>query len=120
MAGAKRKCNFNVNLQKEFTDFNVVEENRNEAFCKICRSKISIANKGAYDLKQHILSKKHREKVQNVASSSKLNSFFVQQYSPLEFKVLAVEGALAYHTIKHHFRYLTPFKYKLLLTKIKK
>jgi hypothetical protein len=52
-----------------------------------------------------MLSKKHKSSIQGSSSSAPIESFFVQKFTPLEYKILAVEGTLAFHSVKHHFSY---------------
>ena len=78
-----------------------------EAFCTVCQTVVSVANKGKCNLDQHIQSSKHRNNIQSTSGhSNKLDAFFVIQNSKNEEKVLATEATLAFHTAKHHHSYI--------------
>jgi hypothetical protein len=85
-------------LQKKFPCFSVTK-NKTDAYCTICRSTISVANKGMYDLEQHISSDKHKKYLQAGESSQNVKNFFLPKYSKTEEKVLAIEATLAFHTL---------------------
>ena len=63
---------------------------------------VSVANKGGSDLEAHVHSAKHKTAARGESSSSKVTDFFV---SKTDTSVTAVEGTLAFHTIKHHNSY---------------
>lgn len=101
---SKRKCTFNQELQSKFKVFITKPDLfKHEAFCTICEVKVSIANKGRYDLEQHIGSKKHT--MRNGETSTKITSTFIPKFTKLDDKVAAAEGALAFHALKHHFSF---------------
>lgn len=103
---SKRKCVFNHDLQTKYKSFIAKPElAKHEAFCTICNTKISIANKGRYDLEQHIGSQRHKQSLQAGEGSSSLTQFFIPKYTKLDDKVAAAEGTLAFHTLKHHFSF---------------
>lgn len=60
----RRKCKFNIELQNTFYMFETTA-NEHEAFCKICKQTISLANKGRISLERHIISEKHIRKSEN-------------------------------------------------------
>jgi hypothetical protein len=70
-----------------------------EAFCKYCKTYISISHGGVSDIKCHIMKTKHQQKVNASASSKKVSSFFVKESSS---NLIATEICLAYHVVKHH------------------
>lgn len=74
-------------------------------FCGVCRVTFSIANKGKSDLEQHLRTEKHSKAVRGTNSSNKLSDYFVEKYTKLDDQVSAAEGALAYHTVTHHFSF---------------
>lgn len=103
---SKRKCVFNHDLQTKYKTFIAKPElAKHEAFCTICNTKISIANKGRYDLEQHIGSQRHKQSLQAGEGSSSLTQFFIPKSTKLDDKVAAAEGTLAFHTLKHHFSF---------------
>lgn len=71
----KRKCNFSEKLQKQYP---FMKRGRYdwEVICTLCSSTISIANKGSYDIIEHLGTNKHKKWDQNQAGSSKIDSFF--------------------------------------------
>ena len=75
----KRKSNFTAELKKKFPCFRNGRE-KWEAECLVCRAGtyISVANKGAIDLSNHLDSEKHKKAVRGESSSTKLNDYFVK------------------------------------------
>jgi len=84
---SKRKCIFFSELKKKYTCFKGVDDSKYVAFCSVCKTKVSVGNKGKYDLQQHIESKKHQLCIRSMETSR---------------KVAAVEITLAFHILKHH------------------
>lgn len=60
---------------------------------------------GALDLDVHMKSNKHTLSVRSSDSSCKINSFFAKSGSKSDDLARAAEGALAFHTVKHHNSY---------------
>lgn len=102
---SKRKCIFSEELQKKYTCFTSTENSKNEAFCTVCRTVVSVANKGKYDLEQHISSFKHKSTISAGQSSKSVCDFFTTKFSALDKRVSAVEGTLAFHTLKHGYSF---------------
>lgn len=75
-----------------------------EAFCTICSTNISIANKGVSDINEHLNTQKHKTNMKNQAGSSKISIFFVTS-NPEDLQIQAAEGALVYHTVSHHMSF---------------
>lgn len=100
----KRKCTFNEDLQKNYPMFKQKNVNeRHIVFCPSCNSSFSVANKGKTDLDQHLQTEKHKYNIQSGSSCKKVTEFLIPKHSKLEDQVSAAEGALAYHTVVHHF-----------------
>lgn len=113
---AKRKCIFNEELQRKYTCFKS-KTSKHEALCTLCNVTVSIANKGKFDLEQHISSSKHIITLRG-ASSKLLCDYFPPKNTKLDDKVAAVEGTLAFHILKHHFSFKSSDCTTKLLTKM--
>ncbi|XP_030747812.1 uncharacterized protein LOC115876244 [Sitophilus oryzae] len=101
---SKRKCKFTEKLATKYKLF-VKGRNEEEAKCVPCDSFVSVGSKGAADLEKHISTEKHKKSLQASSSCMKLDNFFVQKNSSVDFKLKAAEGTLAYHTVSHHQSY---------------
>lgn len=101
----KRKCIFNEELQLKYKCFKATENSKYEAFCRVCLVTVSIANKGKFDLNQHIESKKHRCAIQAGTSSQNITEFVTKRFSDLDNQVTAIELTLAFHTVKHQMSF---------------
>lgn len=101
----KRKCHFNDDLKRKYNCFEHVINSTFEALCTVCNVKVSIANKGKYDLEQHMESKKHRSFIQAGSTTKNINDFFVSKNSKLDKNVAAAEGTLAFHILKHNMSF---------------
>uniref|UniRef100_A0A8C4T0E1 Uncharacterized protein n=1 Tax=Erpetoichthys calabaricus TaxID=27687 RepID=A0A8C4T0E1_ERPCA len=102
----KRKCSFTDELQRKFPTYRPGRD-KWEAECTVCKAGtyVSVSNKGAGDLKAHMDTEKHKKAVRGETSSSaKLTAFFVRP-GKTEDDVNAAEGAMAFHTVKHHNSY---------------
>lgn len=115
---SKRKCLFSEELQAKFKCFKPTPNSKSEAICTVCNTTVSVANKGKYDLEQHVASKKHTQTIRIGASSKSVCDFFTKQFSALDHKVSAVEGTLAFHTLKHHYSYNSTVCTNKLLAKM--
>lgn len=104
----KRKCLFTSELQKKYPAFRKGREEW-EASCRICSfgTFVSVANKGAIDLEAHLKTSKHQKSVRSGHYSTTLSNCFAQPGSRIQNEISAGEGALAFHTVKHHFSYLS-------------
>ncbi|KAL7381146.1 hypothetical protein ABVT39_001152 [Epinephelus coioides] len=100
-----RKCSFTDELQKKFPIYRPGRDIL-EAECTVCKAGtyVSVSNKGAGDLKAHMDKEKHKKAVRGESTSAKLTEFFVRP-GKTEDAVNAAEGALAFHTVKHHNSY---------------
>lgn len=72
----KRKCIFNEELQRKYPCFKVTQS-KHEAHCTTCGTTVSIANKGKFDLQQHLESKKHKTTIQAGECSKPLMSYLM-------------------------------------------
>lgn len=99
----KRKCSFNEDLQKRFPSFKRGKSD-SEVTCLICESSISIASRGAIDIEEHQKTAKHKKRLQSQGGTSRILDTFVKKSSTNEKRV-AAEGAIAYHTIRHHMSF---------------
>lgn len=97
----KRNCTFNDELQKKYP-FLKRCSSKSEAFCTICSTNISLANKGRYDLEQHFKTQKHKSTIQSGSTSNSLTKFLTTRFTKLDNQIAASEGALAFHVLKHH------------------
>lgn len=102
---SKRKCTFNDELKAKFPCFDKVENSKFDAFCKVCNVKVSVANKGKFDLEQHIQSQKHSLTIRSGESSRPIDSFYKLKTSKVIESAAAVEATLAFHTVKHNFSF---------------
>lgn len=75
-----------------------------DAFCTICSTNISIANKGVTDINEHLNTQKHKTNLKCQASTSNIATFFVRSSSE-DYLIRAAEGAMAYHTVCHHMSF---------------
>jgi hypothetical protein len=101
----KRKCTFNSALQAEFPVLKSTKL-REIVCCSICKDNFSIANKGKSDInQQHLGLQKHSKAIRAASGSAKINNFLIPKFTKLEEQVSAVEGTLAYPTVKHHFSF---------------
>uniref|UniRef100_A0A8C9YPE1 Uncharacterized protein n=1 Tax=Sander lucioperca TaxID=283035 RepID=A0A8C9YPE1_SANLU len=93
----KRKCSFTVELQKRFPTYRPGRD-KWEAECTMCKAGtyVSVSNKGAGDLKL-TWTPKNIKKLCEV----RVLLFFFRPWKS-EDAVNAVEGAMAFHTVKHH------------------
>ena len=64
-------------------------------------------NKGILDLQVCMDCKEHKKAVTDEMSSAKVTSLFTASTSKSDDALLAVEGAFAFHTMKHHSGYKT-------------
>jgi hypothetical protein len=60
----KRKCKFNTGLQTKLPYFKA-GRNKYEAEYIICKSFLSVANKGSYDVEAHINTAKCKKQIQS-------------------------------------------------------
>lgn len=81
------------------------KKDEHTAYCPTCDVSFSLASKGKSDIDQHLNSEKHRRRVRDSASSSKVPSFFAPKFTKLDDQISAAEGTLAFHTVKHHFSF---------------
>ena len=102
----KRKCTFTDSMKTKYPGFRPGRYDW-EAECITCGSGtfISVANKGALDLKAHIEKPKHIKNVRGESSSAKVTEYFVSPGSKIDESVSAAEGTLAFHSVKHHHSY---------------
>lgn len=77
------------------------------AWCKFCQSDISVGNGGEADIKSHINTKCHQERVKRSLSSKKITSFFPSpSTSTSHLNTLAAqEAAWCYHTARHNLSF---------------
>jgi len=69
---------------------------------------MSVANKGALDLRAHIECEKHQKAIRGETNSAKVTVFFfTTSESKSDDAVLAAEGPFAFHTVQHHSIYKT-------------
>lgn len=53
-------------------------------------------------MEKHVKTPKRCQRIQDASTSQHMTQFVVQIATPESLKVWAIEGTLAYHTIKHH------------------
>lgn len=99
---SKRKCLFSDELQLKYPAFKKVDRDGSAAYCKTCDCNFSVANKGRYDIEQHMNSEKHKKRSACVQSSSRISDFMIAVKSSEQDKVSAAEVTLAFHTAVHH------------------
>lgn len=76
---------------------------RLQSFCILCKREFSIAHGGNTDCRQHSCTEGHKRKERDVKTSSNLHLFFGN--SSKDFKNVAGELALVFHTVKHNIGY---------------
>lgn len=102
-----RKCKFTKELAKEFPMF-VCSKNEGEVECLTCKNKIiNICNKGRHDILQHLNSVKHKNNVGSASNCSKLTKIYTVRSTKETEQISAIEAALSYHTVYHHFSYMS-------------
>lgn len=79
---SKRKCLFTEELQSKYTCFKPTLNSKSEATCIVCNTTVSFANKGKYDLEQHVLSRKHTKTLRAGTSSTSVCDYFTKKDSP--------------------------------------
>jgi glycyl-tRNA synthetase (class II) len=67
-----------------------------------CKTFVSVANKGSYDLEAHINTAKHKKQNQSCHSTPNISEPFIKQHSKTEERVIATEAARSFHAVKHH------------------
>jgi hypothetical protein len=50
----------------------------------------------------HISTDKYRKQIQSSHNTPNISEFFIKQNSKTEKRVVATEGALLFHAVKHH------------------
>lgn len=60
---------------------------------------------GKGDLQKHVNTTKHKKNLQEASTSKKVSNFVVYKQTLAGKKILAAEGALAFHIVKHHNSY---------------
>jgi hypothetical protein len=100
------QCIIQLRPQKSSEHLKLVSTKLREIVCcSICKDNFSIANKGRSDINQHLGSQKHSKAIRAASGSVKINNFLIPKFTKLEEQVSAVEGTLAYPTVKHHFSF---------------
>lgn len=100
-----RKCKFSQDLAKEFPMF-IPSKIEGQIECLTCKNKIiNICNKGRHDILQHLDSAKHKNNVGSATNCPKLTKIYNVNSTKETEKISAVEAALSYHTVYHHFSY---------------
>jgi hypothetical protein len=56
-------------------------------------------------LEAHVNSAKHKKQIQSCCNTPEVSEFFIKQNSKTEEWVIATEGALSFHAVKHHLSY---------------
>jgi hypothetical protein len=98
----KAKCVFNTDLQKIYPYMTSTGPENNQVKCGICQSLISVANKGKYDLEQHVKSDRHLKALRSASMSNKIQNYACKVDLTVDRKTSAAEGVMAFHTVKHH------------------
>jgi hypothetical protein len=103
----KRKCKFKNDLKSKYLCFRNGRDEW-EAECVVCKpgTYVSVAHRGALDLRAHVECERHKEALKAETSSPK-EQVFMKSGSKSDDAVLAAEGAFAFHTVKHHSSYKT-------------
>lgn len=89
-----------------------------EAFCVVCSTSISIANKSVTDQNEHISTLKHKTNFINQSSTSNIATHFVRSTSE-DLLISVSEGALVYHTVSHHSLFENIFHWILQSNELK-
>jgi hypothetical protein len=98
---SRNSCSFNSNHKEKYP---FLQEHRNQngtllpsrVWCTICCSDFSIANSGESDIKKHVDSKGHKERVQRKLSNKDISSIFKPKPKPSNL-TSAREAAWCYH-----------------------
>lgn len=97
----KRKCLYLPEYTKEWRFIKKGRYN-DEILCSMCNSYINIGHGGRSDIRDHLKSKKHIQKISNASSSQNIGNYFISSSSPENNKIAIAELTIAYHTVKHH------------------
>lgn len=100
----KRKCKFGDSMKSKYPCFTAGRV-ETEAKCTICDCYVSVASRGALDLDRHLATSKHVTCFKGASSSRVVTSFFSPKFSKIDESVSAAEGALSFHTVRHHQTY---------------
>jgi hypothetical protein len=101
----KGKCKFTDELKSKYSCLqNGCDEW--EAECLVCKpgTYVSVAKKGALDLRTHVESEKQKKAVRGEMSSANV---FTKLGSKSDDAVFEAEDPFAFHTVKYHSSYKT-------------
>ena len=79
---------------------------------------MSVVHKGNGDLNTYLQSVKRRKAVRGAVASTKMTNYFVTAGSKCEDEIIAAEGTLAFHAVKHRHSFLSMVCTSVLLKKI--
>jgi hypothetical protein len=60
-----------------------------------------------FDLEAHVNSAKHKKQTQSCSNTPQVSEFFIKRNSKTEERIIATEGALSFHAVKHHLSYIS-------------
>lgn len=80
-----RKCKFSKDWLSTHKWLEEVKDDQGKAKCKLCNSVFSIANKGAADLKQHLLSRTHQSNESAAANTASIDKLLESKVSQFVF-----------------------------------
>jgi glycyl-tRNA synthetase (class II) len=66
-----------VNLKQNLLASKLAEMKMKQ--CTFCKSFVSVANKGSYDLEAHVNSAKRKKQIQSCSNTPKVSEFFIKQ-----------------------------------------
>lgn len=105
-SSSKRRCTFNKNLKKIYPFLQTTsDETLSSVYCNFCRCTFSLAHGGQGDIKQHILTSKHKTAAAACVGNKykHLTNFYTSVvFDAQSKKVAAAEAAWVYHLIKHN------------------
>ncbi len=71
------------------------------AYCTVCKEQLSVANKGKFDIEQHLNSQKHKSK-SKLTVKEKLTHFFHKEKDPEKINFARIEIVWCYHNVRHN------------------
>ena len=98
----KRKCVFNENLQRKYPFIKQGNNTPSDIRCEKCGTAFSVSHVGASDIKQHLLSDKHRRSEHASSSSTLMVDYFKKSDAPnsndMDIAVARVFGPITLYT----------------------
>ena len=93
---------FNSTLQNDYPFLKCADNCDSRVQCSHCGGDFSIANGGRTDIKKHINSNKHKQKVSAALITNKITNFIPKtEINKGDLDLASNECTFAYHTVQH-------------------